>query len=422
MDLKVLFITYYWPPAGGVSVQRILHFVNNLCELGVKCHVIHPENASYYQVDSSLQEQLKQEVVTHSVPIKDLTSLIKRIPGQGKEGNIKSTNGSIFSRFLKKIRANYFIPDPKINWVKPVVSKAQKLIAQENFDLIFTNGTPHSVHLTGLRISQMSQIPWVADFRDPWTRMDNFEYLPLNTSALRKHQILERKVIQNADLTLTVSQSWAEEFRDLGAKRSAHITNGFDQIIDKKVTPEFIVSHVGSIHTDRDLSGFIHAFANASKNEKSKHQSWKLALIGNVDSNTIKLAKDKIPDNQLLLTGLVNHDVAKDWIAKSSALLLPINNSKANKGRIPAKLFEYLSSGTPIILLGKNDGDAAKILTECKAGKAFGLQDSNEIEEYLMSIAAGNHNYDPTSKNIQKYSRKNTAIELLEFMKELQTN
>ncbi len=420
MELKVLFITYYWPPAGGVSVQRILHFVKNLSELGVNCHVIHPTNASYYQIDESLLEEVQENMYLHPVPIKDLTSLIKKLPGQAKEGNIKSGNTSFFSKVLKKIRANYFIPDPKINWVKPVIAKAHKLIEEKNFDLVFTNGTPHSVHLAGLGIKQNSSIPWIADFRDPWTKMDNFTHLPLSSSALKKHQNLEHKVIQNADLTLTVSPSWAEDFLKLGAKNSTHITNGYDDIITPKKSKYFIVSHVGSIHADRDLNGFIDAFANAASLVKDKQ--WKLALVGNVDSQTIEFAKSKLNNQQLELPGIVNHATAKDWISRSSALLLPINSSEANKGRIPAKLFEYLSSGNPIILLGKGNGDAAKIVNDCKAGKSFDNNEPKAIEEYLISISDGMHQYNANDPSIEQYSRKNTAIQLLNLFEQLQSS
>jgi len=223
--LKVLFITYYWPPAGGVSAQRIIHFVRNLQLLGVDCHVIHPENASYYQVDEDLISLIPEEVNLHSVKIKDVTKFVKKVPKLGSEGNIKSDKGGIINRLSKWLRANLFIPDPKVNWVKPVVSAAHKLIHAENFDLVFTNGTPHSVHLAGLAIKEKFDLPWVADFRDPWTKIDYFESMPLSSGSLRKHKQLEKKVIQTADTILTVSQSWRDDFQALGARRAECITN-----------------------------------------------------------------------------------------------------------------------------------------------------------------------------------------------------
>jgi len=417
--LKVLFITYYWPPAGGVSVQRILHFVNNLSALGVSCHVIYPENASYYQTDQTLKKQINSSIILHPVPIKDLTSLIKKLPGQAKEGNIKKSSKSFFSRLLKNVRANYFIPDPKINWVNPVVAKGRKIIETEHIDLIFTNGTPHSVHLAGMGLVNLTKLPWIADFRDPWTRMDNFKYFPLNKSALKKHQTLERKVIESANLTLTVSPSWADDFTELGARNSAHITNGFDEIIESIDSPEFIVSHVGSIHSDRDLNTFIDAFAKVAKSSNKSTRPWKLALVGNVDSSSLSYAKEKLNSDQLIVTGLVNHEAAKNWIARSSALLLPINKSIASKGRIPAKLFEYLSSGKPIILLGNKLGDAAKILQKCNAGKAFDPDDRKGMEAYLTAVAEGQYKYDNNSEAIQQYSRRHTAIQLHSKIKKL---
>ena len=418
--MKVLFISYYWPPAGGVSVQRILHFVKNLSAQGVDCHVIHPSQASYYQVDETLAKLIPSEVTLHPVGIRDITSLIKKVPKLGAEGNIKSESKSPLTKLSKWIRANFFIPDPKVNWIKPVLAEATKLIQVEKFDLIFTNGTPHSVHLIGLELKKKFNLPWVADFRDPWTKMDYFESLPLSARSLAKHKKLESKVIKNADVTLTVSPQWKQDFEQIGATRVECITNGYDSVIRAQASKdEFIIGHVGSLHGDRSLEALLKAINLLIKHEAAAQRKIKLALVGNVSTTTKDLCTQSIGNERLLLPGVINHTEAKMWVAKSNALLLPINQSHDAAGRIPAKLFEYLSSGIPILVLGDTSGDAAQIVLQTKSGKCFNDTGIEEIYQFLLEILTEKWHRPKDKRLVEQYSRLDTAKELFSIFEEL---
>ncbi len=416
--MKVLFITYYWPPAGGVSPQRILHFVKNLSEAGVDCHVICPRNASYYQIDENLQSEIPADVSIHQVVIKDITSFIKKVPKLNQEGNIKTKSTGLLSRLAKWIRANVFIPDPKMNWVKAVTRKALELHKKHEFDLIFTNGTPHSVHLSGLAISEQITLPWIADFRDPWTKMDYFQQLPLSKSSLRKHQNLEKKVITKADVVLTVSENWRKDFIALGAKRAEVITNGFDEYIKKERNPnEFLISHIGSLHGDRSLDSLVKAVKRLL--DKEDKQQIKLVLVGGISPETKTSILQFLPEDRVIMPGVVNHKEAKQWMAKSSILVLAINDSKASNGRIPAKLFEYLAAGSPIVCLGNDSGDAAELINKTLSGKCFKQESTEDISAYLNKVYSRNDLEKPKTDLIDEYSRKNKAMELKALMESI---
>ncbi len=417
--MKVLFITYYWPPAGGVSAQRIIHFVKNLSKVGVECHVIHPLNPSYYQIDNDLNDLIPKEVQLHPVSIKDITRLVKKVPKMNAEGNIKSKSGGIFSQLSKWLRANLFIPDPKVNWVNPVVKSAKVLIEEKQIDLVFTNGTPHSVHLAGLKLKTEFGLPWIADFRDPWTKIDYFESMPLSKRSLRKHRTLEAQVVSSADMCLTVSPTWTEDFKTLGAKNATCITNGYDQEIKKQKESDFIISHVGSLHGDRSLDDLLIAFDLLVKKETDAQGKCKLVLVGNVSSETQEHIKNNIPEDRLHFTGIVNHQEAKKWIARSAVLLLPINQTKDAEGRIPAKLFEYLASKTPIVVLGSKDGDAADIVRKTKSGQCFEQDQYKLLYEYLHNLRTQETHPELTYEQVDIYSRENTAKRLHTLIKSL---
>ncbi|HLZ17468.1 MAG TPA: hypothetical protein VKQ08_10530, partial [Cyclobacteriaceae bacterium] len=62
MSRKVLIITYYWPPAGGIAVVRWVKFVKYLREYGWEPVVYTVSNGSYPMVDVSLEKDVPSGV------------------------------------------------------------------------------------------------------------------------------------------------------------------------------------------------------------------------------------------------------------------------------------------------------------------------------------------------------------------------
>lgn len=405
--VKILFITYYWPPCGGVSGQRITHFVTELCNLGHECHVIIPDNPSYYSIDDSLLAAIHKEVVEHRVPIHDVTTLLKYLGKANNSGNVKSQDPKWTSRLLKWIRANIFIPDPKVLWLRPVLQKAIKLIKKESFDLVYTNGTPHSLHLVGLRLKEKYGVKWVADFRDPWTGIDFFEHLPLSNRALKKHRELEKKVISHADRIITVSPSWAKEMEVIGNREVQCVTNGYDVINQRQESGSFVIAHIGSLHADRDIQIVIEAISSMSIKSEMIVQ-----LVGSVDSSWAKKLQDIDSNVKIEVIGEVPHYKAKLYMASASVLLLPINKSRDAFGRIPAKLFEYLTTGIPIIALSNCYGDASEIIDKANGGKTFTYESVDEISEYISDIYNGSSSVITDFEYVNQFSRDILAKQL----------
>ena len=122
--MKVLIITYYWPPSGGSGVQRWLQFVKYLRDFQIEPVVYTVENPNYALIDTSLQQEIPQGIEILKQPIwepNDILSFIKSNKKQTSSGFL-NPNPSFFEKILLYIRANYFIPDSRKYWVKPSVA------------------------------------------------------------------------------------------------------------------------------------------------------------------------------------------------------------------------------------------------------------------------------------------------------------
>ena len=231
--MKVLIITYYWPPAGGPGVQRWLKFVKYLPSYGVQPIVYIPENPTYPLVDEGLLSEVSSEAV---IIKKRITEPYAWASVFSKGNTQKISSGiipdkkkqSALQQLMLWVRGNVFIPDARVLWVKPSVKFLEKYIQENNIDTVITTGPPHSLHLIGLGLKEKLNVKWIADFRDPWTTIGYHKELKLSVSAEKKHKDLESSVLNTADTVLVTSPTTKKEFEALTTKPIAVITNGYD--------------------------------------------------------------------------------------------------------------------------------------------------------------------------------------------------
>lgn len=419
---KILIITYYWPPSGGGGVQRWLKFVKYLPDFGWQPIVVVPENPEYPVTDNSLGKDISEGTPIIRIPIWEPYAFFKKITGRKKEDKVNT--GFLFDDKKKSwienlslwLRGNLLIPDPRIFWVRPVYRELKRKFAEINPDVVATTGPPHSVHLIGLKLHQKFGIKWIADFRDPWSTMDYLDIFKPTKYARNWQKKLEKKVLTNATLVLSVSENWKKELISQGAEKVAVITNGYDEDdfnnYRKVETEKFILTYTGLITSLRNPVSLWEILEQLLSEDEDFSNKFELRLVGNIDKqvlNFIKI-KERLSLKTKFLGYLPHNEVLKVY-SESSLLLLLLNNSINASGHIPGKLFEYLAAQTPILGIGDTSGDVNRILQETKAGDIFREGQYDQIKDFIISASKNKIRLD--SNTYIKYSRKELTNKLI---------
>lgn len=426
--MKVLIVSYYWPPSGGSGVQRWLYFTRHLKSLGVQTEVvtIDPEEAAYSIIDRSLT-QLVDDISTHKTKggfqLLKLYSFLKS--GNSKSnipvGNLGNKKKSTFDAIASQIRANLFIPDARVGWNKQALPIIKELISKNKFDYIITTGPPHSTHLIGLAIQKEFGIKWLADFRDPWREVYYNTLFKKTKWADKKDQKLETEVIQKADVILTVGPSMAELLQNklsTNKDKVKFILNGFDETkfatIKAKRYPEFTIAHIGLW----SLNQAHYEIVQAIKSILSENNSVKIkfVLVGNVASEIIQ-ELEQIPHLILDIKGKVSHEEALTEMLNADLLLNCLAILPNSKLLISGKLMEYLASGNHTIVIGPSDGDAAKIMENVENAFIFEPNDVSKLTSKIKELYNLPRKEIQLNSTINNYSRENTAKELYELLK-----
>ncbi|MBQ9185424.1 MAG: glycosyltransferase [Bacteroidales bacterium] len=417
---RVLIITYYWPPAGGSGVQRWVKFCKYLPEHGWQPVIYTPENPEMQSIDHSLEADIPAVAEIVKRPITEIYSIYRKVTGksasQAQVNMVNSQEKSWKQRLVMKLRGRFFVPDPRVSWVKPSVKFLKEYLKEHPVDVLVSTGPPHSMHLIAQKVSKATGIPWVADFRDPWTKIFYFKHLELSDRTVRKHQQLEQAVLDDATTVVAVSPLVQEEFRQRTSTPVELITNGFDpddfSATDGLVEDGFFnITHTGQFAADGNPTLLWEVLSDKCRESSLFAEKLRIRLAGKTDVQIANSIKESGLEKNLINLGYINHDNVIREQSGSCVLLLPLRKEPEYRATLPGKLFEYLGARRPILGIGQTDGAMARVVSDANAGLTVDWTDKAGMKDFVdkawNAFLSGETLFD--NKNIDKYSRVETA-------------
>ena len=430
---RVLIITYYWPPTGGSGVQRWVKFAKYLPSEGWQPVIYTPENPEQLAVDHSLESEIPAEaeiIKTHITEPYELYKKFLRRSGHSKDAvevnPVNAQNKSFAQKAAMWVRGNFFRPDPRCMWIGPSVRYLKKYLEEHPVDLIVSTGPPQSMHLIGRRLSQETGLPWIADFRDPWTKIFYFKHLSMTKATERWHHRMERKVLDDASTVVAVSPLVQKEFQEMTQTPVELITNGFDECdfpegMSKEAAggPDrnFTITHTGLFASDGNPEALWETLAEICKDNPQFSKSLKIKLIGKTDRQITGAVEAAGLKENLVDMGYQPHNVAVEEQREASVLILPLRKEPEYKAVLPGKLFEYIASGRPILGIGQPDGAMAMILKDTKTGMTVDWNDRECLKAFILDCWSKHMNGTLTAEgaDISCFTRRNLTRRMAEL-------
>ena len=413
---RVLIITYYWPPSGGSGVQRWVKFAKYLPSEGWQPVIYTPENPELTAVDKTLSAEIPPEAEIIRRPIFEPYGIYRKLMGKGASTDIKtmiegSSSGDPASvtaaaaggdvtpirsgsktwkqRLSLWIRGNVFVPDPRVGWVRPSVRFLKKYLKEHPVDAIVTTGPPHSMHLIGLRLSRATGLPWISDFRDPWTKMYYLKHLGLSKRTWRRLGKMEQRVLDGSSTVLAVTPLVQEDFQARTRTPVAMITNGYDRedFSGPEPVPDgfFDIVHTGLFASDGNPLVFWKVLGSMVSDDPEFADRLRLRLVGKVDREVFDAIAAAGLREHVVSLGYLDHAGAVREQRGATLLILPLRNDPEYRPILPGKLFEYLAARRPILGIGQEDGAMARVLSETGAGITADWQNESAIRASLES-------------------------------------
>jgi len=383
---RVLMVAYYFPPLGGIGSVRMREFAHHLPAYGWHPIVLAPRNGAYMRDERALYPE---DLVLRSRSI-ELSRLGKRALRIGGDDVAPAQIGRLRGAVRAAARNTLYYPDAQVGWFAPAVARGLRALRAHPFDLIFSSSYPITAHLIARLLQRYSKLPWIAEFRDPWS-----ERLAPGSRAKDRADRLEAAPARGAPGAVMPSPSWAPLPAAKWGRPVRVITNGHDLDSTCVARPgpqeKFVVGYLGSFYPDRqDLNAAFEAIRQL--NDSGARRVDGLRVIGEVHPIMLAELKRRGLASLLDVTGFVPQDQAMAALRSCSALLFagPRDAREILRGEIAGKVFEYLASGLPIVYVGVSDCDAADLLRHHAGCHILDTADPAGVARALM-CARGRH-------------------------------
>lgn len=410
MERNVLIIAYHFPPRGGIAVKRTVRFVKTLPLYGWRPVVLSVKlNLSDYKIlDASALDELPEDLRVYRTQYFKKRRPFGRRHGEPpgardmaaiQEKISKKTFIDIEESLLKNIfmsacgAASYlwpFIPDIERGWVPIAAAHGREIIRREKIDAIYTTSPPHSTHLIGCALSKDAGIPWVADFRDDW--VNNPLFRPSDPISAKIHRALEGKVVRSATRVVVTNGQTKESFLAKhpfsSEEKIVVIPNGYDPAdfagIERKPFSKFTVINNGGLGPGLSARHFLSALRSLIDEHPELRDEMRVLLVGGGDPEGTKAIDELDLKDVVTVQGYIPYKDCLKQLVRAHLFLLFLTDEAGGSGRTPAKLYEYLAAGRPVLGMVV-EGDAADKIRNMKLGSVVSPTDVDGIKKELYS-------------------------------------
>jgi len=296
----------------------------------------------------------------------------------------KLVKQSVLFKVLNFFLFNFLLyPDEKRGWFKDAYKKGLLIIRKEKIGLILSIGTPWTDHWISSRLNKRTGIPWIADYRDPWTQRTSMGFRPKWIFQMAVSRLLERRMLGSASCCIHASKIWANQLRTMMSRKVFSIPNGYEPEDFQKNCKYrtdgkmFTISYVGTLHFLQELTVFMEGFERFLSDSKTFVDRCRLNFIGSGDLNIIDRKFKLVREVARFFPYVSKHEAIK-FMRISHVLLLFLSG---DTGWYPTKLFEYLASGRPILASPDNGGVVTDLLKCTSSGVV--LDSPEKVTEWM---------------------------------------
>lgn len=408
---RVLMVHYYYPPLGGIGSVRAVKFARHLPRWGWSPTVLAPR-CGFYHEDPSLDDASIDVQRTFSL---ELSRGVRRGLA-GRDGHdLRPFRPRGVAALLQRLARRWvYRPDGQVGWYPFALQVGRRLLRERRFDAVFSSSFPITAHLIARRLSVDHNLPWVADYRDPWTDVAVYDS--------RWRRVLDRRLeawlLSEAQAVITVSAGFARLLEARGAARVEVIPNGFDpEDYPSPQPPEDVIAYLGTYYPSlQDLDTALQALGRLA--ESGALGATRLRFVGEYGPELLSSLERFGLAGRSERTGFLPHRTALGQIARARVLLLAGLREQARDdplaGWVPGKVFEYLGTCRPILYVGNEDGEVADLLRR-EAGTS--IVASGQVTNAATALTRLLHSSEEArGRDLSRFTRQQRAAELAQVL------
>ena len=284
--------------------------------------------------------------------------------------------------------------DPHIGWIE-AAKRACSTLSSKDVDVILASGRPFAAFGLARSLSERLGRPYVLDYRDPWTENHIYDRPPRPTMVRE-----EASLLQGCAAVTIVSPSWAKDLdQRYGVGEKVHVvTNGYDPDEMAAVKP-YDFGHCAIVYTGTfyqpkiSISSFMAALKHLKESLNEMSKEWYFHYYGSQEDHVREQATTYGLNDRIVLHGKVpRHEVLSAVKGANLAVVISSVYERSlsrDTGIIPAKIFEAIGLGTPVLLIAPSGSDATALLAPSGLVRSFVGTEIQRMASFLKDVLCG---------------------------------
>lgn len=400
-------IAYHFPPLqGSTGVHRTVAFAKYLQLYGWEVTILTAHPRAYPEINLQNSEAVPSHV------------RVERAFALDAQRHL-----SIFGRYPSMLAR----PDRWRSWITGGAIAGARIVRSWRPDAIMSTYPIASAHVIAARLHRKFGLPWIADLRDPMAQ-ENYPPDPKTKQAFYR---IEEDIVRHAARMTVTTEGTATLYRDRYPQYRSDaivvIPNGFDEQafaqidVARATKPQrkLRLLHSGLLYPrERNPTEFFAAVAELKAEGALRAEDVEFAFrgSGNEADYSERLARLQVDDLIRLLPAIPYAEALAEMNAADACLLFQASNCNQ---QIPAKVYEYLYCGKPILALTDPIGDTGQLLADLGVGPVVPLDDKQKIKAalpaYIAALRAGSVTT-ASREQVNRYSRRSLTQELAQLL------
>ncbi len=444
---RVLFVSYHFPPVGGAGVQRPVKFVKYLPGWGWQPSVLTAANPSAPVFDDSLCTDLPPDLVIARARTCEPGYRVKQQLAAVPAGGRAPRGPRAALRHCMRAAAGLLLqPDPQVLWLPTAYRAGCQLLSRLPHEVILATAPSYSNLILGTWLKLRTGLPLVVDFRDEWDLSS--QYLENSRRDRFSHAVQERMqrwVLRHADAILATTAASARRLQDraraAGSTAEAQcIYNGFDEVDFQRPhgverarlarqaaeePPRFRLVYTGTLWNLTSAAPLAAAVELLRRESPETLARLELVLVGRKTDAQREVVQEITRSGcRVHDADYCDHDQAIDLMQSADGLCLLLSDVPGADRVAPAKLFEYLAAGRPLLAVTPA-GETADIVRRFFPAGHYLPGDAAGIARWLRAQVAQWVPGERTTcgrrppAQVEQFSRRRQAGELAALLDEL---
>jgi glycosyltransferase involved in cell wall biosynthesis len=424
--LRVLLVSYQFPPVGGAGVGRVLKLAKYLPAHGVRPSVLTVRNPSVPVLDRSLEKDVAPGLLVSRVRTLEPRYGLKR-EGWSSVASRRYGVGAWLRGVAVGVARHLLVPDAQVLWQPGAHLALARILRREKSDVVFISGPPFSQFMLA-PAARLLGAAVVLDYRDEWsTYRTSFEMMSPAGAAVGAH--LEGLLLRRVDAVTTATEAFRQNllarFPFLRPDRVRAVPNGYDPddfppSLPKPPSDRFVLTYAGTVFkltSARSLLGGLRRLHEA-------HPDLARLLDVRFFGRIVETEMPHFEGSEALgvrRVGYVDHDAVISRLAESHMVLCLLADEPGTKRIYPSKIFELMYLGRPVLTLAP-EGELVALARQLRLGPVLPPHDEATIAECLVGLlrefcAGRPPRVDADRMSVARYDRRVLAGEFADLFR-----